>query len=122
MTCIMFVDDCDDLRSLFRRAFERELGIEVLALRSLSEVKKHEKEVLNCSAAILDINLGAGEPSGVDIHDWLKAQAYKGSIFFFTGHGKESPMVQKAAKTQVPILEKPMAPADLISIIKGSLS
>jgi hypothetical protein len=43
-------------------------------------------KVLNCTLAILDVNLGAGNPSGVDAYRWLKQERFVGRVVFLTGH------------------------------------
>jgi DNA-binding NtrC family response regulator len=118
----MIVDDCDELRALFRIAFEQELRSHCLEMRSFSEVKEHRQEALGCQVAIIDINLGPGQPDGLEIHDWLRAQSFAGKIFFFTGHAADCPRVRKAAETGSPVLEKPMSPFKLVATIKDSIA
>ena len=115
---VTVVDDCGELRCLFALILEQEFGVSCLGLTSLSEVMSRSDDVLDSRAIILDINLGPGEPDGVVVYEWLRSQDYRGQIFFFTGHARESPFVRRAADTGVPVLEKPMSPDALIYLLQ----
>ncbi len=115
---VTIVDDCDELRFLLATLLEHELGLSCRSLGSLGEVIAHADDVLYSKVVILDINLGPGQPDGVAVYEWLREQGFPGRIFFLTGHAKNSPHVQQAASTGVPILEKPMTPDELIVMLE----
>ena len=119
LNTITLVDDSRELRFLFDILIKQELGVPVIGCPSLKDVMQHRDEVLNSQAIIIDINLGPGEPDGVEVYRWIRDQKYDGQIFFFTGHAAEAPQVRVAAKTGVPVLEKPLSAIELIDVVKG---
>lgn len=106
---MLFVDDDVDLRELVHDAVTR-LGVDDCVLAaSLAEVEAQRARVLACSLAVLDINLGWHDPSGVEVYAWLRQQGFAGKIVFLTGHGDDDPRVREAARIgSVPILLKPI--------------
>jgi FixJ family two-component response regulator len=76
---------------------------------------------LRAKVAILDVNLGADRPNGVDAFNWLKEQGFQGNVLFFTGHARNSPQVLRALNKGVEILEKPIDPGRLISSVTLAL-
>lgn len=94
---VLFVDDDDDLREAMQDILERLSVVRVVAARSLRDVEGKRDEALACEMAILDINLGAGEPTGVAVCDWLRREGFAGRIVFLTGHASNDPRVREAA-------------------------
>lgn len=118
---VTIVDDCRELRFLLSTLLKREMGMGCLSLASLSDVEAHLSDVLRTSLVIVDINLGSGQPDGIAVYEWLRAQGYPGKILFLTGHAQGSPQVERAARTGVSVLEKPMLPDELIQMFKESI-
>jgi FixJ family two-component response regulator len=69
--------------------------------------------------AILDINLGEGQPSGLDAYHWLRESGFEGKIVFLTGHARSHPLVSQARQAgKVVILEKPTTMERLLSMLE----
>jgi DNA-binding NtrC family response regulator len=119
MVRVLILDDDADLREL--------LGETLLALGAgscrsaggLAELQSQADDALACDLAILDINLGAGEPSGVDACLWLVERGFRGRIYFLTGHAASHPLVAEAAKiARASILAKPIDEDKLTEIVE----
>ena len=119
---IVFLDDSEDLRELMPVLLESALGVECMCFGSLKDFENHSEEVLRAKVAILDINLGPNAPDGVDAFNWLMAKKFQGKILFFTGHARTNPQVALAEKSGVEILEKPLRPDKLISVVTRVLN
>jgi DNA-binding NtrC family response regulator len=106
---VLFVDDDADLRELVCVALAS-LGLSRCTLASsLADVEAHATDALACSLAIVDINLGYGAPSGLDVYRWLKRARFRGRMVFLTGHGADDPQVMEASQLgSVEILSKPI--------------
>jgi DNA-binding NtrC family response regulator len=105
---VLLLDDDEDLLGLMRELFALR-GAPVLAVTALEALAAHPDEALACSVAILDINLGAGRPSGLDALAWLRARGFSGRVVLLTGHARGHPLVRLAGETEgVTLLEKPV--------------
>jgi ActR/RegA family two-component response regulator len=93
---VLFLDDDLDLLEIVCRLVERDGRRSCLALRTLDDMRAHRAEVLATSMAILDVNLGVNQPSGLDACAWLRAEGYAGRIVFLTGHANSHPLVERA--------------------------
>jgi response regulator of citrate/malate metabolism len=115
---LLFVDDDADLRELIRDAAISALGFERCVLAaSFEEAAEQRDDVLGCSLAILDINLGWTAASGVDVYNWLQTEHFQGQVVFLTGHGEDDPRVRDAARIgDVPILLKPISMEVLVTL------
>jgi FixJ family two-component response regulator len=115
---IVLLDDDVD----FREALGDLLELCCVAYRgvgSLAELQEHADYVLSCSIAILDINLGAGAPSGLDAHRWLLAHGFAGQVAFLTGHAHQTPIVRAAAELPgVRVLQKPLSSDQLLALTR----
>jgi len=117
---VLFVEDNDDLRESFVELIRLVLEHRCIGARSYDEVVALGNEVLRCTAAILDINLGPGQPSGIDTYAWLRSNGYRGRIVFLTGHASTQPMVMEAARIgDAEIFSKPIDPEDIRWIVEG---
>ena len=96
MTAALLDDDTDLLEILAELLQER--GCRCLLARSLDELKAFGPEALAADVAVLDINLGAGQPSGIDAYDWLLSQNFAGRLLFLTGHAHAHPLVARAER------------------------
>jgi FixJ family two-component response regulator len=94
---VLLLDDDDDLREALSDLVPLLTGQRCLALASLAELIARRDEALGCTLAILDINLGPGQPSGLDAYAWLIDERFGGRIAFLTGHARSHPLVARAA-------------------------
>jgi FixJ family two-component response regulator len=109
---IFLVDDDADLRDALCDIFAL-FGARCVALPSVAAMVEAGDAVLQGDVAILDVNLGEGQPSGVDAYEWLRQRGFGGRIVFLTGHGRSHPAVARAATLGVRVLAKPVETADL---------
>jgi DNA-binding NtrC family response regulator len=115
---VLFVDDDEDLRDVMRETLGR-LGVRtVVTAGSLRDVERHRQDALACQLAVLDINLGEGQPNGVSVFEWLATEQFAGRVVFLTGHGSKDPRVQHAATLAgSQIASKPITIAKLKTLI-----
>jgi DNA-binding response OmpR family regulator len=86
----------------------------------MSALLEKVAQVLRTDLAILDVNLGLGEPSGIEIYRWLKAQNYRGKIVFLSGHTRTDPQVAEAARISgVEFFRKPLGFGQIEALILG---
>jgi DNA-binding response OmpR family regulator len=71
---------------------------------------------LSFDLVILDVNLGAGQPSGVDACRWLQERSFSGQIVFLTGHAS-LPGVAEAHSLGLKVLQKPLAIDELVKLL-----
>jgi DNA-binding NtrC family response regulator len=105
---VLIVDDDEDLRETLGDVLA---SLDTCSVKagSLRDVERQGIEVANCFLALLDINLGPNEPSGLDVCAWLIAHDFAGHIIFMTGHAAGYPLVNDArAMRGVAILQKPI--------------
>lgn len=94
---VLLLDDDDDLLDAVGDLVRLISGAECLRLRSFAELVAQREAALACERAILDINLGPSQQSGLDAYAWLKEQRFGGNIAFLTGHARSHPLVARAA-------------------------
>lgn len=117
----MFVDDDEDLRALMHDVFETVGVVRIVIAGSLREVEERRDEALACELAILDINLGSGQPSGVNVFEWLQHEGFVGRIVFLTGHAIDDPRVKDAASLAGSVIvSKPLSVTALRQVIGGT--
>ena len=115
---VLVLDDDVDFCDLLALLLENTLGVECLGVHRLAELTALSSEALTCELAILDVNLGPGEPSGIDALAWLRANGFAGAIVFLTGHARWHPLLrQQAESAGVRILEKPVDTPTLLSLL-----
>lgn len=115
---ILFVDDDLAVRSSMQDLLKSVGVARCVALGSLSEVQAHGDEALSTDVAILDVNLGRGKPSGLDVFHWLERAGYVGRVVFLTGHAANHPLVRQATESsRSSILEKPIGFDQLMAIL-----
>lgn len=117
---ILLLDD-DDLRSLLAAALVHyEIG-EPIACGSVIDMINRGSLVLQCSLALLDVNLGPGKPSGVDAYLWLLEHGFRGDVAFLTGHAAQHPLVAEAERQgTVRVLQKPIALNVISELSRGT--
>ena len=118
---IAFLEDNDELREVLAEVTKSELGEESICFRKVEELIAKESEVMQTKMAIIDLNLGQDEASGVDAFYWLKNHGYQGKICFLTGHGKTHPLVIQASEIGAEIWTKPMYANKLCEAIRSVL-
>jgi FixJ family two-component response regulator len=109
---IFVVDDDADLRDAVCDIYTL-YGARCVALPSVAAMVDSADAVLGGDVAILDVNLGEGQPNGVDAYQWLREHGFAGRIVFLTGHGRSHPAVAQAATLGARVLSKPVETADL---------
>ena len=116
---VLYVEDNDDLRELVVELVRAVLKHRCVGVGSYEELVALGEEALGCSIAILDINLGPNQPSGIDAYAWLSDKGYTGRIVFLTGHASAHPLVVEAQRIgNAEIFSKPIEPDRLRSIIE----
>ena len=121
MRRVLFVDDSSDLCEVMELMCQSLPGIECICVPSMSAVLERAAQVLQTDLAILDVNLGPGEPSGVEIYRWLKGQNYRGKIVFLSGHARTDPQVEEAARISgVDFFQKPLGFGQIEALILGT--
>ena len=118
---IVFLDDSEDLRELMPMILEDTFGVQCMCFGNVKEFENHLKEVLVARVAILDMNLGPDVPGGIDAFNWLRDRGFRGKVLFFTGHARANPQVSLAVEHGVQILEKPLDPEKLITLVARAL-
>lgn len=116
MRQVLFLDDDEDLREVVSEILG-EKGIRCLAVATHDELVAARERALASDVAILDINLGAGAPNGLDAYRWLRANGFRGKITMLTGHGRSHPLARAARNLDhVEVLEKPISAQTLESL------
>ncbi|HEX8793496.1 MAG TPA: response regulator [Polyangiaceae bacterium] len=117
MPRILICDDDEDTAEVLGE-FLVDNGFACVITHSYDQVVARRDEALRCSLAILDVNLGLGRPTGVEVYRWLQREHFAGSVVFLTGHAGTSSMLDGARKVGVPILAKPVAAETLLSVAR----
>jgi DNA-binding NtrC family response regulator len=120
MRRVLFVDDSSDLCQIMETMCQSLLGVECICVPSMSAVLERAVQVLRTDLAILDVNLGPGEPSGTEVYRWLKGQRYRGKVVFLSGHTRTDPQVVEATRIPgVDFFQKPMGFSQIEALILG---
>jgi DNA-binding NtrC family response regulator len=120
---VLVVDDDEDLRQAIGDVLVEILGFEWVGVGSFGELVALGQRALDCRVAILDVNLGAGQPSGIDAFEWLKSKGFRGRIVFLTGHARSDPLVSRAwSERSANVFQKPMTVEQLGAIVDGDAS
>jgi ActR/RegA family two-component response regulator len=116
---ILIVEDDDDMRDALTDVAADLVGKEVVAASGLAEVISRRIAALGCELAILDINLGRNQPSGLDVFDWLLEERFPGRIVFLTGHARSHPLVARALGLGAALLvKKPVDVSTLLGLME----
>lgn len=114
---VLVLDDDADFCDLLRLFLESTLPVECVVVRKLSELVARAPEALTCELALLDVNLGHGEPSGIDALEWLYANGFPGSVVFLTGHARCHPLLSRLVESSsIRVFEKPVETGTLVSL------
>jgi DNA-binding NtrC family response regulator len=115
---IFLLEDDDDLRAVLVELIARATGRHCLGLRTLDELRQHRAAVLASALGVIDVNLGAGQPSGLDAFAWLRAERFGGRVAFLTGHATTHPLVERARQMgEAMVLQKPLAVEQLLELL-----
>ncbi|MBS2029260.1 MAG: response regulator [Deltaproteobacteria bacterium] len=97
----------------------RDDGTEVAVAHSLDEVRAAGTHGVTSDLALLDINLGPGQPTGLEVYDWLAAHGFAGRLVFITGHATTNPLVREAAAVPMAtLLSKPYDVGRLLELVQ----
>lgn len=115
---VFLLDDDADLRFALSDFVELVSDRQCVALASFDEMVAAENEVLECSVALLDVNLGPGKPTGIDAYHWLVSHRFAGRLYFFTGHARVHPLLAEIEKLgAVQVLPKPLDTGKLMEVL-----
>ena len=118
-TVLLLEDDADQLEML-ALALSLVCGRECVRARSYDELVKEGNAALGSTVALLDVNLGPQQRSGIDAYHWLREQKYAGRICFLTGHARSHPLVAQAlAAGDAQLVEKPISTDRLCALVTG---
>ncbi len=121
MRTVLFVDDDSDLCQIIELMCQSLPGVECICVGSMSAVLKRAEQVERTSLAILDVNLGSGEPSGIEVCRWLKGHNYRGRIVFLSGHARMDPRVGEAGGISgIDFFQKPMGFDQIEALLLGT--
>lgn len=118
---ILVMDDDIDLLEVLQETLVTLCKVDqVITATSMEAVQQQKDKILSCELAILDVNLGAERPSGVNVAEWLRANGFNGKIVFLTGHAVSDPEV--LAATRMPntkVVAKPIGLPQLLGFVEG---
>ena len=118
MQRVLVLEDDDDLRSLLCELLVFSGAKGCVSAASFEAMVRQKEQVLGCALALLDVNLGARAPSGLDAYHWLRENGFGGRIVFLTGHARSHPLVRQAHElTQARVLSKPIDANELMSLV-----
>lgn len=118
---VVVLEDDDDLRETLADLLGLTLDAECVTAKSLDELRARGREALETEVALLDVNLGPAQPSGVDAYTWLRQNGYPGRVVFLTGHGGGHPLVSEARRVgDALLLTKPVSHEQLACLIGGT--
>src|SRR4051794_41071580 len=117
---VLILEDDLDLAAAHKQVITVLTDWKVVVAHSLAAMQEMKPEVLSCELAILDINLGAGEPTGIDAYEWLREKGFQGRIHFMTGHARSHPLVvQAVGMGAATVLTKPVGVRQFLELIRG---
>jgi DNA-binding response OmpR family regulator len=118
---VLVLEDDNDLRGLLCELLVASGAESCVSAASFDAMVRQEAQVLECGLALLDVNLGAGEKSGLDAYHWLREHGFGGRIVFLTGHARHHPLVRQARElTQARVLSKPVDARELMALVRDS--
>ena len=115
---VLLLDDDDDMLSTMSDLVQLLTNRPCVTAHSLAELIARRDDALHCSDAILDINLGPAQPSGLEAFAWLKENRFVGNVIFLTGHARSHPLVARAgALDGVQVYQKPIETDELCRLL-----
>ncbi len=120
---VLLLDDDDDLRESLAELVLTLGAPRCLALAGVAELVARRDDAVGCALAVLDLNLGPSQPSGLDAYAWLRRERFTGAIVFLTGHARGHPLVTRAeALRDARLYRKPIEIAELREILDVAAS
>jgi DNA-binding NtrC family response regulator len=117
---VLLLDDDADQIEVLALAISLFCGRTCVTARSYEELTRLADSALSCAVALLDINLGPQQPSGLDALRWLRGHDFKGRVWFLTGHARSHPLVARAlAMGEARLVEKPIETDHLCMLVTG---
>jgi FixJ family two-component response regulator len=111
---VLILDDDEDVRDALTSLIAVLTRRACVSVGSVGELMARRDEVAACGTAIIDINLGADSPSGIDAYKWLRREHFSGRIRFLTGHARNHPMVDEATRLgDATVHQKPIGATEL---------
>jgi DNA-binding NtrC family response regulator len=118
---VLVLDDDTDLRDTLGEVIADLCHRSCLSAGSFAELVALGGRALGCRLAILDVNLGPDQPSGVDACEWLLEHGFEGRIVFLTGHARTHPAVLRASRVRAAsVHQKPISIEALRALVEGS--
>ena len=118
MASVLVLEDDEDMRALLCELLVMSGVDGCVEAGSVRELEACGERVHRAQLALLDINLGAGNPTGLDAYEWLVRQRYGGQVVFITGHAATHPELRAAERLHgVRVLMKPVDPDVLIALL-----
>lgn len=115
---VMILDDDDDLRDTLAEMLQIMCGVDAVVAPDVAGMVAASNEVLHCILAFIDVNLGAGQPTGIDAFHWLVDHEFHGHIVFLTGHARLHAQVEEAVSTGVAeVVQKPASAKLLCALV-----
>jgi CheY-like chemotaxis protein len=115
---VLVLEDDEDLRAILCELLALAGVEDCLPVGSLEALRRRREEALGCELALLDINLGAGVPSGLEAYQWLRESGFQGRTLFLTGHARSHPLVRQAHElTHAQVLSKPIDAEALLALV-----
>lgn len=116
---VFFLDDDQDFLEVVKMFVELNTNSQVMTADTYDATIALKQAILDSDLIFLDINLGRGRFSGLDVCRWFRENGYQKKIYFLTGHAKNSTEVRAVESLdQVGVLTKPYPFDDLLSLIK----
>jgi DNA-binding NtrC family response regulator len=116
---VLLLDDDVDLRMVVTQFVGLLCGGECVTVGSFEELVAARDTALGCSVALLDVNLGAGRPTGIDAYRWLRGQGFAGKLYFFTGHARSHPQLAELTRMDgIEVLPKPLDADKLLEVLR----
>jgi DNA-binding response OmpR family regulator len=116
---VLIIDDDEDLRDSVSDVLAAAGVRRRVLAASLAELQQAGEAALACRLAILDVNLGEGQPTGVEVSLWLREHGFSGAIVFLTGHAASDPrVVAAAAVPNTRIVAKPFSFDGLVELAR----
>jgi ActR/RegA family two-component response regulator len=116
---VLILDDDNDLRETLAETIQIMCGVDAVVAPDVAGMVAVGNEVLRCAIAFIDVNLGVGQPSGVDAYNWLVDHAFAGRIVFLTGHARLQTQIEQAVREgMAEVVQKPASVKTLCALVE----
>lgn len=106
---VLVIDDDVDLGACLVDMFESLLNLRCRHFVNLAALQQEPAVLPHTRLAIIDVNLGAANPSGIEAYQWMKDNGFLGQAVFLTGHAHDHPLMIKARQLgDIPVYAKPL--------------